>query len=141
MASGELHGCLPDPTRSAEHQHGLTGCQPCPLAQREPSGVVDQAQRRRFRKGHARRQAIALVGAERDKLGIAALFGHCQHGVADLRCVDTRSQRRHHAGRPLAGDKRARREELVGAADDQQVDVIDRRHMHLDQHLAGSRVW
>src|SRR5205823_13623458 len=49
-----------------------------------------------------------------------------------------RSQCREDSGWPLAWNERKLRETLVGAADDQHVDVIDGRRVRLDQHLAGA---
>jgi len=78
-----------------------------------------------------------MVGAHRDRLGIAALFGHRQHPVADPQAGHRRAERRNYTGRTLAGDEGKRRQKLVCAADDQEVDVIDGRSMHRDHHLIG----
>ena len=84
--------------------------------------------------------AIGSTGLRaRNRLGIAALFGHCQHPVADLQTGHSRSERRDHAGRALAGGEGKRREKLVCAAEDQEVDVIDRRGMYPHQHFIGPR--
>jgi hypothetical protein len=58
---------------------------------------------------------VLLCPAYRHRLGVAALFGHCQHPVADLQTGHLPSECRHHAGGALAGDKRKRWQKLVVA--------------------------
>ena len=79
---------------------------------------------------------VALVGRNCDGFGIAALLGHCQDPIACSQRGNATPARTDDAGRPLARDKRPLRQELIRAADDQQVDVIDRRGVNLDQDLA-----
>jgi hypothetical protein len=81
---------------------------------------------------------VALVGADRDRLGIAAGFSHRQHPVADAQRRHAGSQRSDDPGRPLPRNEWPLREKLVDAADDQYVDVIDGRRVRLDEHLAGA---
>ena len=45
----------------------------------------------------------------------------------------------HDAGGALAGDEGALRQELVATGDDQEVDVVDRRGVDLDEDFAGGR--
>jgi hypothetical protein len=67
-----------------------------------------------------------MVGTHRDRLGIAALFGHRQHPVADPQAGHRLAERRDYTGRTLAGDEGKRRQKLVCAADDQEVGVMAR---------------
>ena len=78
-----------------------------------------------------------MVGAHGDRLGIAALFGHRQHSVTDPQAGHRLAERRNYTGRTLAGNEGKRRQKLVSAAHDQEVDVIDGRSMHRQHHLIG----
>ncbi|HSY94359.1 MAG TPA: hypothetical protein VK793_02005 [Steroidobacteraceae bacterium] len=79
---------------------------------------------------------VALVSRNRDGIGVAALLGHCQDPITCSQRRNATPARTDNAGRPLARDKRPLRQELIRAADDQQVDIIDRRSVNFDQDLA-----
>ena len=84
-------------------------------------------------------QPVAVRRFDRANSRIAAVFGHRQHAVADLDRVTPAPTAATTPGRPLAGNERQRRRELIFAADHQKIDEIDGAGMHLDQHLAGLR--
>jgi hypothetical protein len=78
-----------------------------------------------------------MIDAHRDRFGIAALLGHCQHPVTNMEAGYLRSDIRYHTGRAFAGNERQRRQKLVSATDHQKIYVIDRFGMYPTNTSSG----
>jgi len=135
---GELHRGEADAPGRAEHQHRLAGAIAGPLAQRRPRRVVHERQRGRLDEGDRGRQPVAVLLGRKREFRVAAVLGHGQDAVTDLDRGHARPDRRHKTGRTLARRERRLGQELILAADHQQIDEIRRRGVNFDQNLARS---
>ena len=136
---GDLDGCDADAARSTVDQHGFARLVLSAFDQSKVGGGVGDAHCGGIGEAHRIRHRVTIVLRYYAFLGVSAVFVLRGDAVAGFAGSDAGADRSDYARHILARAERSLGQNLVGAADHQQVRKVDACGMYVDQHLAWTR--